>query len=345
MLLYNKWFDAHNEYETFENSENYIRPNISICFQDLHVHYGQILHDYSLDYLTFEVLEDNFQFSFTNSGLLYSINNGENWNTVSANTDIPVDKGTKILIKGEMTPQSNVGIGTFSTSGRFNIEGNIMSLLYGDNFNENINIPDNSYVKLFNGANKLISCENLVLPSKVLSYACYSYMFQDCTNLIIAPKIPAETMGYDSCESMFKGCTSLTEAPELPATNLGNSCYIYMFQDCTSLTKAPELPATTLTEYCYNHMFNGCTSLTTAPVLPATTLVWRCYSFMFQGCTNLNYIKAMFTTTPGTSLTNQWVDGVAESGTFVKNSAATWNVTGITGIPSGWTVETYTPSN
>ena len=47
----------------------------------------------------------------------------------------------------------------------------------------------------------------------------------------------------------------------------------------------------------------------------------------------------MFTTTPGTDTMN-WVDGVASTGTFVKNSAATWNVTGVYGIPSGWTVET-----
>ena len=87
-------------------------------------------------------------------------------------------------------------------------------------------------------------------------------------------------------------------------------------------------------------MFSDCTSLTTAPVLPATTLVNNCYYQMFQGCTNLNYIKAMFTTTPSTTYTQNWVNGVASTGTFVKNSAATWNVTGIHGIPTGWTVQT-----
>lgn len=61
---------------------------------------------------------------------------------------------------------------------------------------------------------------------------------------------------------------------------------------------------------------------------------------MFINCSNLNYIKAMFTTTPTTSYTAQWVSGVAATGTFVKNSAATWNVTGVNGIPDGWTVQT-----
>ena len=87
-------------------------------------------------------------------------------------------------------------------------------------------------------------------------------------------------------------------------------------------------------------MFSGCTGLTTAPELPATTLAAYCYNFMFSGCSNLNYIKAMFTTTPSNSYTQNWVRGVATTGTFVKNSAATWEVTGPNGIPEGWTVQT-----
>ena len=47
----------------------------------------------------------------------------------------------------------------------------------------------------------------------------------------------------------------------------------------------------------------------------------------------------MFTTTPSTNYTGNWVDGVSATGTFVKNSAATWNVSGVNGVPSGWTVE------
>jgi hypothetical protein len=34
-----------------------------------------------------------------------------------------------------------------------------------------------------------------------------------------------------------------------------------------------------------------------------------------------------------------WVKGVASSGTFVKNKNATWNVTGVNGVPSGWTIQ------
>jgi hypothetical protein len=88
-------------------------------------------------------------------------------------------------------------------------------------------------------------------------------------------------------------------------------------------------------------MFSNCTSLTTAPVLPATTLEDSCYEYMFEGCTKLNYIKAMFKTTPSTDYMQNWVKNVASSGTFVKNSAATWTSScGVSTYPCNWTVQT-----
>lgn len=138
---------------------------------------------------------------------------------------------------------------------------------------------------------------------------------------------------------LFNGCTQLVSAPELPATVLTSGCYYKMFQGCTSLTAAPALPATTLAHMCYISMFKDCTSLTAAPELPAENLKSWCYRAMFEGCTNLNYVKAAFTTTPGSNTTD-WLKGVASTGTFVKNPAATWDVRGVNGVPEGWTVET-----
>lgn len=126
----------------------------------------------------------------------------------------------------------------------------------------------------------------------------------------------------------------------LPATTLADNCYRSMFYGCSSLVNAPELPATTLAVGCYDGMFYYCSSLVNAPELPATTLAKSCYDGMFEGCTQLNYIKAMFTTAPSTSYTQNWVTGVAASGTFVKNAAATWTDTfDVSAIPTGWTVE------
>ena len=125
----------------------------------------------------------------------------------------------------------------------------------------------------------------------------------------------------------------------LPAPSM-SSHYQAMFSGCTQLIAAPQLTGTTLQQKCYHRMFKGCTALTTAPELPALSIPKSAYTEMFSGCTSLNYIKAMFTTTPSTRYTQNWVSGVASSGTFVKNSAASWNVRGVNGIPTGWNVET-----
>ena len=115
-----------------------------------------------------------------------------------------------------------------------------------------------------------------------------------------------------------------------------------MFGLCTGLRYAPPtLPATTLKDYCYKYMFNGCTGLSKSPDLPATTLTKGCYYAMFENCKNLKYIKMLGTIVSNNSLYN-WVNGVASSGTFVRNTSMTSLSTGVNGIPSGWTVETQT---
>ena len=206
-------------------------------------------------------------------------------------------------------------------------------------------LADNCYYDMFEGCTSLTTAPEL--PATALAKSCYQKMFQGCTSLTTAPSVlPATTLTYICYDNMFYGCASLTTAPELPATTLAESCYNGMFMNCTSLTTTPGLPSMTLVNNCYSYMFSNCTRLITAPILPATKLVERCYYSMFQGCRNLNYIKAMFTTTPSGSspdfYTTNWVNGVASTGTFVKNAAANWNVTGVNGIPSGWTAQTAT---
>ena len=176
-----------------------------------------------------------------------------------------------------------------------------------------------------------------VLPAMTLKERCYYYMFYGCSSLTQAPALPATTLAPYCYNNMFCLCTSLVNAPELPATTLADYCYSYMFYDCSALVNAPELPATTLVSNCYRSMFYRCTSLTQAPELPATTLASGCYQFMFFGGSNLNYVKSLATDITATNALNQWLYGVASTGTFVKPYGVGYP-TGISGIPSGWTV-------
>ena len=444
-MKYIKKFENHDSYELFITSEDYRIPNISYCVTENEVHYN----DYSKQYLTF-VARENGTISFNIwksmgtdmiASISYSTDNGKTWTTTN-NTDnkeehlvitVNVSEGDKIMWKGD-AQQTGYNdeddyvdyVGSFFSSDcEFDVKGNVMSLLYGDDFKgevtleydgqftmlfydydgeneckvvnaKNLSLPattlvDGCYQGMFQGCTSLTTAPS-VLPATTLATYCYSNMFEACTSLTTAPQLPATTLAgscyehmfygctslttapslpattlaiycynnmfynctslttapelpattlVDSCYyGMFEGCTSLITAPELPATTLVSQCYHNMFQGCISLTTAPSLPATTLATYCYSHMFYGCTSLTTAPELPATRLVSGCYQYMFRGCTRLNYIKAMFTTEPSTTYTSDWVNGVASSGTFVKNKAASWDVSGANGVPSGWEVQT-----
>ena len=237
----------------------------------------------------------------------YKINNGE-WQTWDLSA-VTLTDGDKMYLKSDdARPMSEAGYiyKYFVMTGSIAASGNIMSLL---NFG-----------------------------TTLAEYVFY-YMFKDCKSLTSAPELPANTLANFCYAFMFSGCTSLTTAPTLPATTLAQRCYFAMFENCKALTTAPELPVTTLKWYCYQNMFGGCTSLTTAPTLPATTLVEGCYYFMFHNCTKLNYVKAMFieTTSDNAALVN-WLTGVAQYGTFIKNAAATW--TNIDAdIPPFWTVQ------
>ena len=245
--------------------------------------------------------------------LNYKINDG-GWSSMDmTNTDMTSDKvtlntGDKMYLKGGFGKQDTNFYMNIFINGLVDCSGNINSI---NNFLKNA--PDYCFYKLFEGAD--------------IRTAAITFDF--------------DTVGNDAFSNMFEGCTSLTTAPAtLPAT-LGLYCYSNMFKGCSSLTTTPALPATTLAIYCYDNMFYGCTSLVQAPELPATTLVLGCYQQMFYGCTKLNYVKAMFTNAENTTI-YFWLNGVSETGTFVKNSAATWT-NDEAGIPSGWTVQTASP--
>ena len=295
-----RWVIATNEYmcsngNKYQKEKEQISYDNGVTWSDTgNARTGSLIEadsedcNYANQYLTFVALEDG-TFSFTKSYIQYSLDGGSTWTTLSANTQTPtVTTGNKILWKGTLTPTGS-GIGTFNSTGRFDVEGNSMSLLYGDNFvgQTVLTGTDYTFYHLFNNNNNLINANNLRLPATTLTDYCYEGMFKDCTSLTTAPDLPATTLNSWCYYGMFNGCSSLPNAPVLPATTMKYHCYAGMFGGCTSLVTAPSLPATTLSENCYWGMFNGCTSLINTPVLSANTLAAECYRSMFEGCTSL----------------------------------------------------------
>ena len=359
MARYIHLFETEDGFNTVYNGEGYKEPWVSLTMDVGRVNYNKTLLEMPF---TVEALgEGTLSWNLGNRTLQYSKNSGE-WSTMDNTTRIEVVEGDTVSFKGSIVNYSNCAI---SCTSQFNVKGNIMSLINGDNYASADTISVKNFGDIFRGSSALVSAANLILPATTLTDFCYSsmfygctslttapqlpattlagscyqFMFYGCTSLTQAPELPATTLAYNCYSSMFYGCTSLTQAPELPATNLVDRCYSAMFQECTSLTTAPELPATTLAQSCYWNMFYGCTSLTAAPELPATTLTDRCYNYMFFACTNLNYIKCLATDISASDCTNHWVNGVASTGTFVKAASMTGWPRGTSGIPANWTVQ------
>ena len=311
------------------------------------------------DYFSTTALEDGYIFfkstSYDNYAY-FSKDNGLTWNNkevenadidiggIGETSSVIVTAGQTILWKSTIPVQQLRGIGFFKSSYgcRFSVQGNIMSLLYGDNFIGQTNLSGKEWAfnYLFRYSYYLTNAENLILPATTLSDYCYNQMFWECKLLTNAPRVlPALTLKSNCYWGMFAGCKSLTTAPSLPATTLAEDCYCNMFNGCTSLTTAPQLPATTLADDCYSGMFINCKNLTTAPTLPATTLAIRCYNDMFNGCNILNSITCLATDISAEACTGGWLNYVSPSGTFVKASDMNDWTTGTSGIPSGWTIQ------
>lgn len=263
--------------------------------------------------------------SGTNPDLEYSKDSGQTWYALLENGEPVYGRANeKIWLRG-----TDIHGSRFSSTMPFDVEGNIFSLIYGDNFAGETTIPDlGDYVLayIFKGS-KVVNAENLILPATSFgpsSGRMYAHMFENCTLLEKAPALPATNL-YATCyDHMFAGCTSLVSAPALPATNVPNGCYFDMFYGCTSLVSAPALPATTATTNCYVGMFDGCTSLVNAPDLPATSVGELAYSYMFRGCTSLVSAPVISATTLNRSACKQMFEGCTS-----LVSAPELNITGI----------------
>lgn len=195
-------------------------------------------------YLKFTVCDDisnNTSCTFSLSKACQYSLDGNTWTSLPANTATPpISKGNSIYFKGNINPSQTLnynetdGVGRFTTTdGIFDVSGNPLSLIYGDNADNTTLNKSYAFAGLFAYNTHLRSAQWLFL-NEVTPY-CFAYM--------------------------FRGCSNLNEAPTLPSLTLAQYCYYRMFSDCTSLTWAPLLPALNLVSNCYGKMFDGCTNL------------------------------------------------------------------------------------
>ena len=177
---------------------------------------------YESQYLTIVPLEDGDirikvqNFPYSNEIYFYSMDSGATWNIGDDDTVIPTTAGNKVMFKANLyyrSDSTDYGVCRFlQTTGKFNVEGNPMSLLNDRDFAEMKSLEgyDWPFFKLFGYNENVVSIENLVLPATTLCRGCYAQMFCDCSSLVgRAPTLPAQERAEDCYAMMFDGCLGL----------------------------------------------------------------------------------------------------------------------------------------
>ena len=305
----------------------------------LYEEFGWDCNDFPSMYFTIESLEDDnvihIRRSVTGNTEYYSLNNGETWNTMTIGngdkTIATLNSGETMLVKCTTSAWGSKWdtYNNFYSTKNIRVYGNVMSLIYGDNFTGQTTLGANALIGLFfgygtastGGTNtKLVSAKNLVLPATTLAVNTYNGMFRNCTNLVDCPRVlPATELYQDTYSSMFEKCTSLVEGPVISATT---------FNSTKSMARM----------FCMNRSGKSNAAMTKAPILPATTLGEQTYFEMFKGNGSLNEIT-LYAATLGSNSLQDWVVNTGNgSGTFYKDPNLTLG-TGNSGIPTGWTVQ------
>ena len=212
-------------------------------YKSIRLYCNYIAINYYEHYFTIESLEDqnwfgitNYNYPYQSSGQQITIEYStdlENWTSITTLSDneglrwlFQLDAGDKVYIKGRNEIYRNF----FSTSKQFKISGNIMSLVYGDDFRTGTNANYN-FERMFFGIPNLVSAEDLALPATPPTSYCYRSMFAYCTSLVNGPVLPAITLTTNCYQGMFKSCTSLSSVKILAEDISAYNCLYEWLED------------------------------------------------------------------------------------------------------------------
>ena len=177
---------------------------------------------YANSYFTITSLSDNNDIYWLNAGpsvsgyargIYISTDNGQTWtNKLSQRSRVSIatlNTGDKLLIRGTQTNYYTSYRNYFDSEGAVELSGNIMSLLYGDDFAGKTELTANNTFRGIFGGLMVVNAENLVLPATTLTSGCYQRMFSACASLMTAPTLTAPTLVSQCYSEMFQNCTSL----------------------------------------------------------------------------------------------------------------------------------------
>lgn len=239
---------------------------------------------------------------------------GETWTdytSSAATTYIPVTLGTGdvLYLKGSNGTYANLtDYNYFVATGKFDLSGNLMSLVDGERPESVDTLQAYALRRLFMQA-PVVDASSLVLTAKKVGTDGYNSMFLQCSDLVYTPLIVADEIGATGMYSMFSTCLNLVNAQDVRVK--------------------------VMRDYCAQNMFNGCSSMVAGPVIWATDMGGGCMRMAFSGCSLLSSVT-IHATTLGNYALEMWLRGVAASGTLTCPQSLVLE-SGESGLPTGWT--------
>lgn len=284
---------------------------------------------YNLEYLTTKALgSGNITFTIPSDVTTYNLTdvsyrkNGGEWTTTANSSSeivITVSVVANDVIEWKGSGIGLCGGGVYTASSRFggtvqfNVYGNVMSMLWDDDFIGQTQFPNTSRERVMQGLfyqSSVVDASGLVLPATHLSNShTYMGMFSGCTSLVYPP---AELPEPDSTVvlnltyiSMFENCSSMLRCPDMKWEGVLGECkngtFYKMFYNCTALTdnipnkiEVQNYTANATGYQIFRQMFHMCTHITTIPSLiihnnnsTITGVNDGPFYYAFCGCTSL----------------------------------------------------------
>lgn len=337
-------------------------------------------------YLCFQALESDFSVSlggdFHEHECQYSFNR-KDWFNLPARTYTPsIGILQKVYFRANLTavpedPNNTNGvrsIGYFYTTKKCRLSGNPTSMLHGmdwtvDNFDTSVS--NYGLSDLFKSTKSVSVSEDFFNFTSVANRACWNIFF---LNGFLKGSIYITKAAGTSPTSItavfgnaFRGCKldSVIITTKDSAWQTFNTAFME-----TSI-KTLNLPATYIYPSMYGKICTGCINLKEVFIngrsLHISTTVTTYTNHLlesFKNCSNLSKVTYLVTNPFDKKYTNNWLTGVAESGTIILSKLITYNpedyrngnidniegsaTLGNTitwGIPANWTVKYCDPNN
>ena len=328
------------------------------------------------NYLAFTIIGSSAQLSHS-KGVNYSLDGGVTWARCYTNP-IEIPEGSTVLFKNVPSSiSSDDGIGYFTVTvangGGVYVHGNIMSLLYGDDFENKIVVPDYAFINAFKSV-PIIGVDKGLLPALKVGSLAYHKLFYGQKHISEYPDLPATDIGENCYSQMFEFAGAGVPMQALCAKNLSYCCYSNMFYN-SAITQSPIIYINgNIDQQAFSYMFSStnisrmrefrvnnysgfmhvnvglftrtfanCSYLTEVELPPFSAIdSSNVFDETFQNSHSLRRIKFIVNDNSVIRLDafKDWVSGVAEEGVFVTTSYVRSILpVGVNGIPEGWTVE------